>query len=249
MPQPYLSIIIPAYNEAKRIPLTLLDIDKRLADAKFTYEIIVVNDGSKDATAEVVTKMSRMIKNLHLVDNVINRGKGAVVRQGMLLGKGEVRLFMDADNATTIDQFEQMVPFLGEGYGVVIGDRAIRGSTLEPPESIIRQIAGKLGNLWIQILLLPGIWDTQCGFKAFSAEAAERVFALSEVSGWGFDPEILVLSKVLGYRIKEVPVHWVAQEGGTIKPSAYLHVLLETAKIRAWLWAKHYKTASAMPHQ
>lgn len=244
MREPYLSIIIPAYNEAKRLPLTLLDIDKRLAAAKFSYEILVINDGSHDNTAEIVTKMSRVVRNLHLVDNIVNRGKGGVVRQGMRLGKGSVRLFMDADNATTIDQFEQMIPFFDEGYGVVIGDRAIQGSTLEPPESVIRQIAGKLGNLWIQIFLLPGIWDTQCGFKAFTAEAAEKIFVLSEINGWGFDAEALALGKALGYRIKEVPVHWVARGGGSIKPSAYLHVLLDTVKIRAWLLMKHYKLAA-----
>ena len=240
--KPYLSIILPAYDEADRLPKTLIDIDRRLADKKYTYEILVINDGSKDNTAEVVRKMAPTIKNLKLVDNKENKGKGGVVRQGMLTAEGEIRLFMDSDNATTIDHFDQMIPFFKEGYGVVICSRSAKGSKLDPPEPWYRQIPGKVGNLfWIQPLVLPGLWDTQCGFKAFTAEVAEKVFTLSRIGGWSFDVEILALAKKLGYRIREVPVHWVHDGNSKVKASAYIKFFLEVVQIRWWLWTNVYK--------
>jgi len=249
MPKPYLSVIIPAYNEAKRLPLTLIDVDKHLSAVEYSYEILVVNDGSKDNTAEIVRKMTGTIKNLKLVDNDTNKGKGGVVRQGMLVAQGDVRLFMDADNSTSVDQFATMMPhFSGAGgarYDVVIGSRSAKGSKLEPAEPMYRSIPGKIGNLWIQMLLLPGLWDTQCGFKAFTEEAAGKVFALLKITGWGFDVEALVLAKKFGYTIKEIPVHWVNDPMSHVKASAYLKVLLETVKIRWWLWTDVYALKEA----
>ncbi len=238
MAQPYLSIIIPAYNEAERIPQTLLDMDKRLAVAPYTYEILVVNDGSTDNTATVVRNIAKVVKNLKLVDATENRGKGGTVRQGMLLASGQIRLFTDADNSTSIDQFDQMIPFFKEGYGVVIGSRTEPGAKLDPPEPIYKQIPGKLGNLFIQMLLLPGIRDTQCGFKAFTEEVAKRIFELSRIGGWGFDVEILALAKKMGYRIREVPVHWVNDTRSHVNATAYLKVLWETVTIR-WWFSRH----------
>ena len=137
--KPYLSVIIPAYNEAERLPATLIDIDRILGARKFSYEILVMNDGSKDNTAEVVQKMIPVIKNLKLVDNHENRGKGGVVKQGMLVAQGESPLFTDADNSTSIDQFDNMIPAFTEGAAVVIGSRAIKGARLEPPETLYKQ--------------------------------------------------------------------------------------------------------------
>ncbi len=245
--KPYLSIIIPAYNEAERIPHTLIDMDKRLEGKPWSYEILVVNDGSKDRTAEVVKGLASKIKNLKLVDNIENKGKGGVVRQGMLVAQGDIRLFTDADNSTSIDHFDQMIPLFKQGYDVVFASRAIKGSKLDPPQPLYRQIPGKLGNLFIQVLLLPGIWDTQCGFKAFSVKAAEQVFSLSRITGWGFDVEILSLAKALGYKLKQVPVHWVNDLGSRVGASAYLQVLWETVKIRLWLWRGVYALKSVPP--
>ena len=244
MSQPYLSIIIPAYNEAERIPKTLLDMDKRLANAPYSYEIFVVNDGSTDNTASIVKNMAKVVRNLKLIDLKENSGKGGTVRQGMLLSAGTIRIFTDADNSTSIDQFEKMMPFFKEGYEVVIGSRAIRGAKLEPAEPWYRQIAGKFGNLFIQVLVLPGIWDTQCGFKAFTEEAAKKIFTASRISGWGFDVEILSLAKRMGYKTREVPVHWVNDARSHVGVSAYLHVLWETITIRWRLWRGEYDAAS-----
>jgi dolichyl-phosphate beta-glucosyltransferase len=249
MAKPYLSIIIPAYNEAERIPKTLIDIDHRLSGVLYSYEIIVVNDGSKDNTAEVVAAMTTMVKKLKLIDNKENKGKGGAVRQGMLSATGTIRLFTDADNSTSIDQFEKMMPYfhVGNGssngaeyYDVVIGSRAAKGSVLDPAEPWFRQIPGKMGNIFIQILLLPGLWDTQCGFKAFTEEAAEKIFEISRITGWGFDVEVLALAKRMGYRIKEISVRWVNGTQSRVNASAYLRVLWETITIRWRFWMNGY---------
>ncbi len=240
----YLSVIIPAYNEVSRLPETLIDVDAKLSKVKYSYEILVVNDGSTDGTAETVKRFSRIVKNLRLVDNEKNKGKGGVVKQGMLEAIGDYRLFMDADNSTTVDQFENMIPYFQEGYDVVIGSRDVKGAELHPAQPFYKRILGNAGNLFIQALLLPGIWDTQCGFKCFTRDAAEKVFQFQKINGWGFDVEILTLSKELGFRIKEIPVVWVNDLRSKVKLSAYIKVLIETMKVRLWLWQDAYKIKS-----
>lgn len=240
MARPFLSVIIPAYNEAKRLPLTLIDIDKHLEQQEYSYEILVVNDGSTDETAEIVRRFSPLIENLKLIDNKENHGKGAAVRQGMLLAKGTWRLFMDADNSTSVVEFNKMIPYFKAGYEVVIGSRDVKGARTSPPQAIYKRFLGNIGNLIIQALLLPGIWDTQCGFKCFSDEAAGRIFRLTKINRWGFDPESLALAKALGYKIKEMPVFWVNDPRTHVRLSAYLQVLWEVAKVRWWLWRNAY---------
>lgn len=241
MEQPLLSIIIPAYNEAARLPRTLLDIDKRMAERAYPYEILVVNDGSRDATADIVRRMMKTVKHLNLMDNIENKGKGGVVKQGMLLARGTYRLFMDADNSTSVDQFDHMLPYFKEGYDVVIGSRAVPGSTLEPPQPFYRQLLGKASNLLIQATNVPGIWDTQCGFKAVTAAAAEAIFQKARVTGWGFDIEMLALALSLGYRVKEMPVHWINDAASHVRISAYLKTFAENATIRWSLLTGSYQ--------
>ena len=242
--KPFLSIIIPAYNEAERLPLTLVDMDKRLNGVKYSYEILVVNDGSIDNTGEIVKKMAPAIKNLKLIDNRVNQGKGGVVKQGMLLAKGEYRLFTDADNSTSIDHFEKMIPFLKNDFDVVVGSRAVKGSKLEPPQPFYKQLLGKLSNIIIQIVNVPGIWDTQCGFKAFGEKAAEKIFNVSKINGWGFDIEALALARHFGYRTKEMPVHWVNDIRSHVKLSAYLKTFVENVKIRWWIIIGAYEKSA-----
>lgn len=240
MAKPYLSVIIPCYNEAKRLPLALIDIDKHLSEQEYSYEILVVNDGSTDATAEIVERFKPLIENLKILNNKENRGKGAVVREGMLAAKGNWRVTMDADNSTSIVEFNKMIPYLEDGYEVVIGSRAVRGSKLNPPQNIFKQLAGKLGNLFLQIILLRGIWDSQCGFKCFSEEAARRIFSVGRINRWGFDVEALALARRLGYQIKEMPVYWVNDPNSRVRWNSYLQVLWEAVKVRWWLWRKSY---------
>lgn len=241
MAKPYLSIIIPAHNEAKRLPLTLIDVDRHLAGQEYSYEILVVNDGSTDATAEIAERFQPLIENLKIINNKENHGKGAAVREGMLAAKGNWRVFMDADNSTTIVEFNKMIPYLDEGYEVVIGSRAVKGSKLNPPQNILKQSAGKLGNLFVQILLLRGIWDTQCGFKCFSEEAAKRIFSMTRMNSWGFDLEALALARALGYQIKEMPIHWTNDSRSHVRWTSYFSVLLDAIKLRWWLWRKSYQ--------
>lgn len=239
--KPYLSVIIPAYNEAKNLPLTLISVNEILSRVDYSYEVIVVNDGSKDATAEAVLRLVHVIKNLRFINNKENHGKGWVVRQGMLEAQGEIRLFMDADNATTVDQFSKMIPYFKEGYQIVIGSRDVKGAILHPPQPWYRRLAGNVGNIIIQIVLLPGIWDTQCGFKAFTEEAAKKIFSINKLDRWGFDFEALVLGKKMGYKIKEIPVIWVNSAVSRVKASAFIQVLIEVLKVRWWLIKNRYQ--------
>ncbi|MDO8430159.1 MAG: glycosyltransferase family 2 protein [bacterium] len=240
MARPFLSVIIPAYNEAKRLPLTLIDIDKHLETQEYSYEILVVNDGSTDETPEIVKRFFPMVENLKLIDNKENHGKGAAVKQGMLAGKGTWRLFMDADNSTSIVEFNKMIPYFKEGYEVVIGSRDVKGSRMLPSQRFYKRWLGNFGNLIIQALLLPGIWDTQCGFKCFSDEAAEKIFRRTKIDRWGFDAEALAIGKALSYEIKEMPIFWVNDTRTYVSFLTYLQVLWETAKIRWWLWRNSY---------
>ena len=240
MAKPFLSVVIPAYNEAKRLPLTLIDVDKHLQEQEYSYEILVVNDGSTDATAEIVRRFSGLMENLKLVDNKENHGKGWVVRQGMLAAKGTWRLFMDADNSTSVVEFNKMLPSFKEGYEVVIGSRDVKGAKMSPPQIFYKRWLGDLGNLFIQALVLPHIWDTQCGFKCFSDEAAEKIFRLTKIDRWGFDVEALAIAKEMGYKIKEMPVFWVNDVRSHVSPTAYLQVLWEVVKVRWWLFRNAY---------
>ncbi len=230
--KPFLSVIIPTKDEAKRLPLTLIDADRHLKRAEYSSEVIVVSDGSTDRTVEIVTRMSGLIQNLKLIANEANRGKGFVVRQAMLEAKGNYRLFMDADNSTSVDQFEKMLPYFKEGYDVVIGSRAVKGAKLDPPQPWYRQILGKASNLLIQLLVAPGIHDTQCGFKCFSEEAAERIFLHMTIDRWGFDIEAIALAKLYGYKIKEMPVRWVNDTRSTLGANAYLLTLRDLVNIK-----------------
>ena len=244
--KPFLSVIIPVYNESKRISLTLIDVDRKLSKADYSSEIIVVNDGSSDNTVEAVSKFLPLVKNLRVVDNKENHGKGFVVKQGMLEAKGTFRLFMDADNSTSVDQVGKMLPYFKEGYDVVIGSRDIKGAELVPPQPFYKRMLGNVGNLVIQVLLLPGLWDTQCGFKWFSEEAAGKIFGLLKINRWGFDVEALALAKKMGYRTKEIPVRWVNNADSRVKFGGYVSSLWDVVRVRWWLmnFDKNYKTKS-----
>jgi glycosyltransferase involved in cell wall biosynthesis len=228
----FLSIIIPAYNEEHRIKNTLLDINQKLSKKNWNYEVLVVNDGSKDKTAEVVKSLTPQIKNLKLIDNQENHGKGYVVKQGMLAAQGKYRLFMDADNSTTIDQFDNFLTYFKEGYDIVIGSIEIQGAKINEQAGFYRRFLGKFGKFLIRLLLGLKIYDTQRGFKAFLDYTVEPIFKRQTIMRWGFDFEILYIANKLGFKIKEVPVIWNNPGESKVKPSAYISVLLELLKVR-----------------
>jgi dolichyl-phosphate beta-glucosyltransferase len=228
----YLSIVIPAYNEEKRIKNTLLEVNRFLTTQDYPYEIIVADDGSKDGTVELVNNLKEKVKNLRVIDNKKNHGKGYVVRQGIMEAKGKYRLFMDADNATSVDQVKNLLPFFQEGYDVVIGNRDLKESEIKKHQSRFKEILGDIGNILIQILAVPGIKDTQCGFKCFSAKFVEEVFPKLKVDRWGFDIEILALARKFGYKIKTVPVVWINDEESKVSMSGYINTLKELFQIK-----------------
>lgn len=237
-----ISIIIPAYNEEKRITPTIHSVISYFDKLNIKdYEIIIVLDGSKDRTLEVVTKLSQKYKKIKIIDNKINLGKGAVVRQGVLESKGEYVLFMDADNSTHIDELDQILPVMRQGVEVVIGSRDIKGSKVEIRQAIYKEILGNLGNLWIQVLLVGGIKDTQCGFKVFESKSARHIFSQMTMKGWSFDIELLALARYFGYRVKEMPVIWYNDDSSHVKLKDYIHVLLDTLIIKYRLLTRYYK--------
>jgi len=207
MKKPYLSIVIPAYNEADRLPETLALVRDWVEKQMFTTEVLVVNDGSADNTAEVAEEITHRFPQLVLINNEKNKGKGGAVKQGMLAAQGEYRLFMDADYSTPITELEKLLPFIKD-FEVVIGSRYLDPESIKIKQPFKRRVISRLGNRLIQYSVLPGVVDTQCGFKLFSAKATEAIFPRQVMKGWAFDVEILTIANELGYAIKEVPVDW-----------------------------------------
>ncbi|MEK9180071.1 MAG: glycosyltransferase [Patescibacteria group bacterium] len=238
MAQPFFSIIIPAYNEAERLPLTLVDLDKHFGERSYAYEILVVNDGSTDKTREVAASFSRMMKNLKFIHNEENKGKGAAVRQGMLLARGKYRATLDADNAVHPSHIEDAVPYLKGGAHIVLGVRT-RESKIWPPLPPFRQLTERLNNVFISPILFgsirSGFEDLQSGFKVFTDEAAERIFSQAKVQGWGFDLETLALARAMEYPVKEIAVLWRHNSEKSMPLFAYLRNLVDAARIRWWL--------------
>ena len=245
--KPFLSIIIPAYHEAERLPATLVDVDRILAARDYSAEVLVVVDGGADNTGTVAKRLAASMPEVRVIENAENRGKGAVVRQGMLAARGNWRLFMDADNSTSLAEFDRMVPFLKQKYDVVIGSRAVPGAKLDPPQAWYRQLLGKLGNRLIQWLAVPGIHDTQCGFKCLSEEAAERIFRVATIDRWGFDVEVLALARQFGFSIMEMPVTWVNDPRSTVPAGAYLSTLRDVWRIRRNLKRGTYRVGPPHP--
>lgn len=234
----YISVVIPAYNEEKRIEKTLLSVHEYLSRQSYDYEIIVVSDGSSDSTVATVNNQLSTVNNLRLIDNKENHGKGWVVKQGMMEARGDYCLFMDADNSTTIDHLNKFWPYVQGGFDVVIASIVVKGAEVAHTEPLHKRLLGKLGNLWIQFWVLPGIWDSQRGFKLFTAKAAIMIFPKLKIVRWGFDVEVLALARRFGFKIKEVPVRWINDPDSKVKPSAYLQVLFEVLKIR-WSLVGH----------
>jgi dolichyl-phosphate beta-glucosyltransferase len=227
-------VIIPAYNEEKRLPRTLEEINDYLQKQPYGSEIIVVSVGSKDKTVEVAQNFSDKIRKIEIINMPQSgEGKGYSVKQGMLKAKGEYRVFTDADNSTPVDQVEKMWPEFEKGYDVVIGSRDMKNSDVAVPQPFFRRFLGNGFNILVQVILgLYGIWDTQCGFKGFSAKAAEDIFPRSEIKHFGFDPEILVLAKKYGYKIKEVPIRWLNDADSKVKMSATVKMFMEVLTVR-----------------
>jgi dolichyl-phosphate beta-glucosyltransferase len=227
--KPYLSLIIPAYNEGSRIAGSVETVRAFLDTLGKPYEIIVIDDGSTDSTAEVLPKLS----DIKAISYQPNAGKGHAVRQGVSASSGEFVAFSDADLSAPIDELPKLFAAIDSGADVAIGSRALKSSQLVIHQPHYRELGGRALNLVIQMLAVPGIRDTQCGFKLFKGDVARRVFAKCFLSGWGFDVEVLYLARRMGYRVAEVPVRWSHSADSKIRPfRAGLQVLRDTLRIR-----------------
>ena len=241
-----LSIVVPAYNEEHRLPPTLARLHAYLANQPLRYEIVVVDDGSRDATCAVVEAAMAHIPNLRLVRQTPNRGKGAAVRLGMLAARGQIRVMSDADGSMSPDQLPRLLaPIIACKAEVSIGSRYAEGARSDIKQPWYRVLWSRIANQAVQRSLVPGVRDTQCGFKAFTAEAARDLFARGRIDGWAFDLEILALARRAGYAIAEVGVEWTDDRRSRVNPLKDLwKVVREAMTIRKNLRRGVYNQAA-----
>lgn len=214
------SVIIPAYNESQRIGATLEKVLAYIAEKSWVAEVIVVNDGSRDETPEIVRRFARQNPAVRLVENPGNRGKGYSVRHGMLEARGDVVLFSDADLSSPICEAEKLIDAICQGAEVAIGSRWLQAELQTERQPVYRQLFGRMFNLLLRLILGLRFKDTQCGLKAFTRRAAQSIFPRQKIERWGFDPEVLFLANKFGMRVREVPVQWAHDERSKINPVA-----------------------------
>jgi dolichyl-phosphate beta-glucosyltransferase len=212
------SVIIPAYNESNRLRPTLDELLRYFEQRNSDAEILVVDDGSRDDTRDIVREYARAHSQVVLVENPGNRGKGYSVRNGMLHARGDICLFTDADLSSPIGEAQKLFDAIAAGADIAIGSRWLRADLQTERQPLYRQLFGRIFNLVLRIFLGLNFADTQCGFKAFRREAAQRIFPLQRIERWGFDPEILFLARRLDFSVKEVPVVWAHSEGTRLNP-------------------------------
>lgn len=237
-PTPYLSVVIPAYNEEKRIGKTIEKTLEYLQNQEYSYELIIVDDGSCDNTSGVVDSFIKNDSNSHFLSYPNNAGKGKAVRTGIAASKGEFVLFMDADYSTPIDELEKAFAVIGEGVDIAIGSRGLDPDTILVKQPSYRQWGAKIFKKMIYAwLYLSDFQDTQCGFKLFRGKTARKIFSIMKIDGYMFDVESLYLAKKYKYTIREFPVHW------SNDPSSRLRVFYDTARMFIHLaqirWGKY----------
>lgn len=255
--QPLVSVVIPAFNEERRLPQTLARVDDYFQAQSYATEILVVDDGSGDGTARVVEVFAREHPRVRLIQND-HRGKGYTVRTGMLAARGHIVLFSDADLSTPVEEIEKLLPWFERGYDIVIGSREGLGAQ-RIKEPFYRHIMGRGFNFIVQILTVRGIQDTQCGFKAFRGEVARDVFSRTRLYGdnskpihggmvTAFDVEVLFIGSKSGYRIKEVPVQWRYGTETKVNPLKDSYRNFRDVLMVRWNDARGlYSGSSAMP--
>jgi dolichyl-phosphate beta-glucosyltransferase len=231
MEKPYLSIVIPAHNEEQRIGITLEAVHTFVSRQPYTTEVLVVDDGSRDQTAEIVNTLSNAHKCLRVLQLPENQGKGAAVRTGMLSAQGKYRLFMDADNSTSISHATDMLVAAEAGADVVVGSRHIPGSVIITKQHILRETLGFIFRILTRAIAPTGVRDTQNGFKLFKTESAEMLFATLVCPRWAFDVEILRRARGHGLVIVEVPVTWINDTRSKMHYSHMFSILLDSIAI------------------
>jgi dolichyl-phosphate beta-glucosyltransferase len=212
------SIVIPAYNEGARLGPTLDHVLEYISKQGWDAEVIVVNDGSRDNTADIVRSFAQKNPALRLIDNPGNRGKGYSVRHGMLSARGRILIFSDADLSSPIEEAPKLLQALNDGADIAIGSRWLRAETQTQRQPLHRQLFGRIFNLMLRVTLGLHFKDTQCGFKAFKRPAVDAIFPLQKIERWGFDPEILFLARKFKFKVQEIPVAWGHSGGTRINP-------------------------------
>jgi len=231
--EPSYSIVIPAYNESGRLAATLDRVLGYVRAQGWAAEVIVVNDGSNDSTAEIIRTFAAKDPSVRLIENPGNRGKGYSVRNGMLHSKGQIVLFSDADLSSPMEEASKLFRALEAGADVAIGSRWLRAETQTQRQPLHRQIFGRIFNLLLRLTLGLKFKDTQCGFKAFKQPAVRAIFPHQKIERWGFDPEVLFLARKSGFKVTEVPVAWGHSGGTRIHPlSDGSKMFLEMLRIR-----------------
>lgn len=226
-----LSVVIPCYNEANRLPQTLLTINEVLENLAISYEIIVVDDGSTDNTSDVALEFPKIARKLNLIKLDVNRGKGHAVREGIFAAQGNMVIFDDADGATPFEELTKLYPHLLDGADIAIASRALKGAQVN--DLLYRKLMGLTFNALIRVLVLPDFKDTQCGFKLFKTDVARRLFQKMTLPGFCFDVEILYLAKKFGYTVVEVPIRWNYVGGSKVNPVKDAFLMFKDAlKIR-----------------
>lgn len=215
---PGLSLVIPAFNEEERLPAFLESVRAYAGSSSRALEVLVVDDGSRDGTADVVKRLSQIDPRFRLICQERNQGKGAAVRRGMLEARGGLVCFADADGATPVTELERLIPVIESGVDVAIGSRAVEDPFVARHRVGGRRLMGRLFYFMVSALAVPGIRDTQCGFKLFRRESAQLLFAKARESGWAFDVEVLYLAQLVGCRIQEVAVNWKEIPGSKVHP-------------------------------
>jgi dolichyl-phosphate beta-glucosyltransferase len=236
-----ISVAIPAFEEAKRLPATLARVIEHLRDLGRSFELIVVDDGSRDATAEVATQaLASLAAPGRVLRLPVNRGKGAAVRTGALAAQGVRVLVSDADLSTPIEELAALERALETGADVAIGSRALDRRLIARRQPRLRDFSGRLFNLVVRSVALPGIHDSQCGFKLFRRESVAPVFGRARIDGFGFDVEVLAIARHLGYRIREVPVRWSNDSDSRVSLLAGVAAFADPLRVRLGLWAGRY---------
>jgi dolichyl-phosphate beta-glucosyltransferase len=241
------SIILPAYNESARIAGTLEKILAHATQFGWNAEVIVVNDGSSDDTAEIVRECAGRHPVVRLLENPGNRGKGYSVRHGMLSARGDILLFSDADLSSPIEEADKLFAEIAEGADLAVGSRWLDRRLQIRRQPLHRRFLGRIFNLALRVILGLQFKDTQCGFKAFTRRSAQTIFPLQKIERWGFDPELLYLAMRLGFDVREVPVAWSHREGTRIHPLRDgIRMFGELLRIRWYALKGNYTTAAAV---
>ncbi|MFA5080572.1 MAG: dolichyl-phosphate beta-glucosyltransferase [Candidatus Paceibacterota bacterium] len=230
-----ISIIIPAFNEEKRLPTTLREIFDFLKSEKITAEVIVVNDGSSDNTSSTVENLFREYSGLKLINLEKNKGKGFAVKTGILSAEGNIIIFLDSDNSTSLSHIKDARNMLEQGYDIVIGSREADGAKIIQKQPYLREKIGKTFNFFTKIIKLSEYEDTQCGFKGFKKNTAKDIFSKTKINGFAFDIEVLCIAKNSNYKIREIPVYWKNNIDSKVSLKNIWNIFWDIWKIKFYL--------------